>query len=126
MSSIASYGGGLIFGSAVSIVQIPNSNAQQVTSFFGVSGSLTLYGGGRGRLFLVAGVLTAASIPDLNATESLLLSYADGVARTLIDTRGRAWLNVIFRGEFRPDPRGARPTDQGWCLPYKLVLHGLS
>jgi hypothetical protein len=126
MSSPASYGGMLLFGSAVSIVHIPNSNAQQVNHFFGISGSVTLYGGARGRLFLVSGVLTADNLTDLNSVEATLLSYADGVARSLVDTRGRTWTNVIFRGEFRPARTGPMPTDNGLCLPYRAVFHGLT
>ena len=126
MSSTASYGGSFVFGSAVSIVHIPNSNAQQLNHFFGVSGSVTLYGGGRGRVFLVSGVLTADDLADLNAAEALLVSYADGIARTLVDTRGRAWANVIFRGEFRTAAGGPKATDTGCCLPYKAVFHGLT
>jgi hypothetical protein len=126
MSSSATYGGVLMFGAAVSIVHIPNSNAQQVNHFFGVSGSVTLYGGGRGRVFLVSGVLTSDNLADLNSAEAVLLSYADGIARSLVDTRGRTWANVIFRGEFRPDSRGPKPTDTGFCLPYRAVFHGLT
>jgi hypothetical protein len=126
MTQPSSYAGAFIFGAAVSVVQIPKSNAQQINNFFGISGSITLYGGGRGRLFLISGVLVADDLADLNSAEALLLSYADGIARTLIDTRGRTWLNVIFRGEFRPDAGGPKPTDNGWCLPYKAVFHGLT
>ena len=128
-----SYGGALIFGAAVSIRHVPNANAQQVDQFFGVTGTVTLFGGGRGRVFLVQGVLVALedgtdlqTISDLNALESVFLSYADGIARTLIDTRGRIWTNVIFKGEFQPDPMGPKPTDFGWCIPYRAVFHGLT
>jgi hypothetical protein len=126
MPTTANYGGAFIFGSAVSIQHIANSNAQQVDNFFGVSGNVTLYGGGRGRIFMVSGVLTADNLTDLNAAEAQFLSFADGVARNLVDTRGRVWTNVIFKGEFHPDAMGPKPTDTGWCIPYRAVFHGLT
>ena len=60
------------------------------------------------------------------AAEGVLLAYADGIARTFVDTQGRAWPNVIFEGEYQPSPEGPKPTDFGWCLPYRCVLHGLT
>jgi hypothetical protein len=119
------FDGANIFGAAVQFQHLANPTAQQMNTFFGVSGTQTLYGGGRGRMFLVRGVLLGATTADLNAAESALLSYADGVARTLVDSRGRVWPNVLFRGEFQPDPRGPYATRSGWALPYRAVFHGL-
>ena len=46
-------------------------------------------------------------------------SLADGLARSLFDTRGRTWANVVYLGEFQPDPMGPRPAvgagSGGWC-----------
>ena len=109
--------------------------AQQVETFFGVSGVLSLFGGARGRTFLVSGVLYDVDLPSLNADETLFLpglsgSYADGVARVLFDTRGRTWQNVVYLGQFEADPLGPQPgvwgSDSGWILPYRAVFHGLS
>jgi hypothetical protein len=123
---MVTYDGANIFGAAVQFQHLAHANAQQVNAFFGVTGTQSLYGGGRGRTFLIRGLLIGATINDLNAAESLLQSYADGVARTLVDPRGRSWFNVIFRGEFIPDSRGPYPTAAGWALPYKAVFHGLT
>jgi hypothetical protein len=108
------------------MVHTPHACAQQVDAFFGVPGNISLFGGSRGRTFMIQGVLTDIGIFELNADEALIHSFADGIARTLIDTRGQTWLNVVFLDEFQPDPVGPRPTDVGWCLPYRLVMHGLT
>jgi hypothetical protein len=75
---------------------------------------------------VIRGILIAESIDGLNQAEAAFHDYADGVARTLIDPRGRRWANVVFRGEFQPDPRGPFSTARGWALPYRAVFHGLT
>ena len=96
---------------------------------------LSVFGGSRGRSFQVSGVLYDVDIPTLNADEDVFTpgvdgSVADGVARTLADTRGRSWANVIYLGQFTPDPMGPRPAvwagASGWAMPYRAVFHGLS
>jgi hypothetical protein len=121
-----SFGGLFLFGTACHVVHIPNPVAQQKDGFFGVTGLTSLYGGGRGRTFQVSGVLTGPDLATVIAAEGSLLSYADGIMRTFIDTQGRVWSNVIFEGEYQPSPGGPMSTDFGWCLPYQCVLHGLS
>jgi hypothetical protein len=123
---MVNYDGVNIFGAAVKFQQLTHPNAQQVNTFFGVSGTQTLFGGGRGRTFLIRGILLGATMADLNAAEATFTSYADGVSRTLVDPRGRAWPNVIFRGEFTPDPKGPYPSVGGWALPYRAVFYGLT
>jgi hypothetical protein len=119
--------GNSIFGSAVTVVHTPNQNAQQINHYFGIDGQQTLFGGTRGRSFVISGVLSAPSIAALNAVEATLLSYADGLTHTLVDNRGRIWPNVIFRGEYTPSSMGPRPlAGGGWCLPYRLVMEGLT
>jgi hypothetical protein len=115
--------------------QQPGRAAQQVESFFGVSGVLSVFGGTRGRTFMVSGVLFDIDLPSLNANEALFLpgfsgSFADGIARVLFDTRGRTWQNVVYLGQFEPDHMGPQPgvcgSDSGWVLPYRAVFQGLS
>jgi hypothetical protein len=120
------YGGVNIFGAATQFQHVAHPNAQQINTFFGVTGTQTLYGGGRGRMFLVRGILLGSTLTDLNGAEALFQSYADGISRALVDPRGRSWLNVIYRGEFVPDTRGPYPTAGGWALPYRAVFHGLT
>jgi hypothetical protein len=121
-----SYGGFPIFGLVTSFQHIPKPTAIQLSEFCGINGMLSLQLGGRGRIFAIGGVLNDISLGALNFDEGLLLSYADGIARYLTDTRGRIWPNVIFAGEFTPDPMGPRPTDKGWCLPYHCAFIGLT
>jgi hypothetical protein len=123
---IESFGGVDIFGAAVHIQHIPRANAHQVDSFFGVDGNVTLFGGTRGRIFEVTGVLVGADIPGLLAAEALLLSYADGIARTLVDPIGRTFPNVYFQGEYVPSSEGPMWTDRGVCIPYRAVFYGLT
>ena len=129
------YGGRPIFGLAVHIEQVPAQSAQQVEAFFGVPGVLSVFGGARGRSFQITGCLFDVDLPTLNADENVFTpgvtgTLADGIARTLSDTRGRNWANVVFLGQFQPDPMGPRPavwgSGGGWALPYKAVFHGLS
>ncbi len=129
------YGGRPIFGFAVHIEQVPAQSAQQVEAFFGVPGMLSVFGGSRGRSFQISGVLFDFDIVSLNLDEDVFTpgvngSLADGVARVLTDTRGRNWANVVYTGQFQPDPMGPRPAvcgaGGGWALPYKAVFHGLS
>lgn len=123
---MVTYDGASIFGAAVQFQHLPQPSAQQVNTYFGINGTQSLYGGGRGRMFVIRGVLQGATMADLNAAEAAILAYADGVARTLVDPRGRRWANVLFRGEFQPDPRGPLATAGGWAMPYRAIFHGLS
>lgn len=129
MLYVPTYDGSAIFGSCCKVQMIASANAQQVDAFFGLSGTRTLYGGGRGRIFTISGVLFESDIATLNDDEDLIMTYADGIARTFVDSRGRAWPQVIFKGEFSPDPIGPRPAvfngSSGWALPFKCVLYGL-
>lgn len=123
------YDGSAIFGSCCKVQHIPAANAQQVDAFFGLTGTTTLFGGGRGRAFTISGVLFEADVDGLNADEALIMSYADGIARVFVDSRGRSWPGVIFKGEFTTDAMGPRPAvsggNSGWALAFKCVLHGL-
>ena len=123
---LESYGGVAIFGAAVHIEHIPAANAVQQDTFFGANGKVQLSGGTRGRHFEITGVLEGTSIEGLLTAEALLLSYADGVGRTLVDPIGREFPNVVFNGEYVPSPQGNLYTDRGVCLPYRAVFHGLT
>jgi hypothetical protein len=116
-----------IFGDAVTVIHNPHPNAQQINQFFGIDGQQTLFGGTRGRTFIISGVLAAPTMLTLNTLEATLLSFADGLTHTLVDNRGRTWPNVIFRGEYAPSPMGPCPlAGGGWCLSYRLVMEGLT
>jgi hypothetical protein len=118
-------GGFPIFGTACHVEHLPRPTAHQYESFFGVDGTISLYGGSRGRTFEIFGVFVDSDLPSVLAQEALLLTYADGIARTFTDTHGRSWSNVIFQGEYQPNPDGPKITDLGWCLPFRCTLHAL-
>jgi hypothetical protein len=119
--------GSPVFGVAVHVQHSPHPNAQQMNEFFGINGTQTLFGGQRGRTLLVSGVLLGVDLPEINAAETALLSFADGLPHTLIDDRGRVFGNVIFKGEYQSFEQGPRlVAGGGWCLPYKLTMTGLT
>lgn len=119
----ATYGGSAIFGYSVAMAHMLNPPAQQVNAFFGLSGLSSLWGGLRGRVFLVKGVWFGADLATLNAAESGYLTYIDGIARTLVDTRGRSFDWVLVD----PPRVGERVLrdDRGFYLPYQGTLRGL-
>lgn len=119
----ATYNGEAIFGLAVTMVMALNPPAEQLNEFFGISGRQSLFGGLRGRVFETSGVFFGATLIDLNAAEALFDSYHDGIARVLVDTRGRAWPSVLVRSK-QPGGRVIRDA-RGFYLPYKALLTGL-
>lgn len=121
-----SYAGQAIFGLAVHITHIPRANQQQLDAFFGINGNVTLFGGSRGRAFEISGCLYGQDIPTLLAGEAYLLSFADGIARTLTDPIGRIFYNVIFDGSYQPSADGPKWNSLGVILPYKCVFLGLT
>jgi hypothetical protein len=116
----ATYDGSNIFGQSVSVRMEINPSAAQLNEFFGVTGMQSLFGGGRGRVFLVSGVLLGGDDGTLASLRDLILTYDDGVGRVLVDTLGDAWPSVVFR-RFQPGDR----VLGGWVLPYKAQFDGL-
>lgn len=120
--------GSAVFGIAVRVQHVPHASAQQVSSFFGVSGTQMIFGGTRGRTFMIQGVLVGDTVADVTAAESTLLDYDDGIGRVLTDTLGRSWPAVVFTGQYQPDPTGPQVLCDGngsWCLSYKAVFTSL-
>lgn len=97
----ASYRGNLIFGLAVQMESAINPTADQANAFFGVSGIESLYGGQRGRVTMVKGLLGGSSGAGLAAALTTFESFHDGVAGVLVDTLGRTFLNVKLES-FQP------------------------
>jgi hypothetical protein len=120
------YDGGFVLGTACHVVHRPLPNGEQIDAVPGISGVFRTDLGGRGRMFEVSGLFVGPDIPTVTAQEALLLSYADGVTRTLVDTYGRAWSQVVFTGDYHPDPHGiTRLAGGGWCLHYRATFRGL-
>jgi hypothetical protein len=127
----ASYGGAFIFGlgGLTKIRHQPNLTASMISAFFGLTGNQSLAGGGRGRGFMIEGVFNAATPYLLVTTEQFFLTYADGIARPLVDTVGAIWPNVCFYGEYQRtgNPQQYIPAPDGsWLMPYKAIFQGLT
>jgi hypothetical protein len=120
----ATYDGNSIFGRSVTVRHVLNPPAEQVNAFFGVGGLQSLFGGSRGRLIVVTGVLYGTDISDLNAAEATLASYCDGIARTLVDGRGRPFPSVLLRPA-EVSGRVLQDADGGCYLPYQVSGLGL-
>ena len=125
---LPTYDGNAIFGAATRMKMLLNPTAQQINAFFGVSGQQAIYGGSRGRTFMVEGLWIEDDPATIRASdEALLLSYADGIARTLTDTFGASWDNVIFKAEYSHGDLVFNPNGGGgYGLPFKCVFHGLT
>jgi hypothetical protein len=128
MATVASYAGQSIFGYAVNIVHIPNPTIQQNNSFFGINGMMTIYGGSRGRRFDVTGLFWEPDALSVRVfDETLMQSFADGIPRTLVDSYGYAWPNVIFQGELQLGRVSFNPNGLGGvAIEYKATFHGLT
>lgn len=102
--TVASYGGAEIFGSEVRMKLHWNP-----LDF-------------RDRGFIVDGTLVAKDIPSLLELERNMMSFADGVPRDLVMPYGYTVFNVMFRGEYLPDPEGPHWTGGNIRLPYQAVF----
>ena len=81
------FGGNPIFGLAVEIDQQAQPAAEQTDAFFGVPGVVSLFGGTRGRRFIITGVLYNVDLPSVAGDEGLFLagvagSYVDGIVQS--------------------------------------------
>jgi hypothetical protein len=115
--------GNAIFGDAVTTVHTPIGSGRLAGNFAGRDASPRIFGGNRGRRWIITGILKGATLSALNEAEATLVSYNDGMSHTLVDDRGRIWPNVVFRGEYVPSATGPRPlAEGGWCLAYRLTL----
>lgn len=127
---MATLNGSNVFGYAVRFKWLPNPTAQQVNEFFGVSGLQSLFGGERGSILSVEGTFFGPNAAIVIAQESLLLSYRDGIARTLVDDWGTVYPDFVFSGRYQRDDNGVKPGKlasgiTGWCLRYQCTFEGL-
>jgi len=110
-------------GLAPRVTMTPNPSEKQLNAFFGYSGVQSLWGGRRGRIFEVQAVFSGANLAAVVALRDALLVYDDGVARTLTDTTGKVWTNVVFSGAFQPlGPYLSSGSNV--ILPYRAVFEG--
>lgn len=116
---------GFSLGRSVQVDMIPNPDEFQLTSFFGVSGVYSLWGGGRGRIFNVRAVAAGTDESELFALRAVLLSYADGIGRVFAEREVPAvlWPDVVFTGIFRWSGNSGSGHG-GVCRPYEAVFAG--
>ena len=127
MGTFASYGGFPIFGQAVRMKTVINPSAQQLNAFFAVNGVESLFGGTRGRVTLVSGVFQGGTAAGLAAVEENMVTYNDGIARTLVDTRGYAYASVVFDA-FEPTSERIMQDNsgRGYFRVYRAVFKHLT
>lgn len=109
---MASFGGNLVFGSAVRFTRSDNPREAQINSYFGLSGVERIDGGGRGGTFHVTGLHAGASVGALVTSQTALRDMQDGNAYVLVDTKGEAYPNCVLEGfketgPVRQSPGGA-------------------
>ncbi len=124
MPSFASFDGVFIFGDSVRMVIPEAQRVAQVNHFFGLSGAELLDGGFRERITSVSGILSginAAAVADVRDT---FRSYVDNIARTLVDTTGAVWPDVVML-EFSPGERIIPDPWLGYILHYTAKLRHL-
>lgn len=120
---MAAYYDVMSLGSAVNVTMIPNPSEKQINVFFGYNGVQSLWGGRRGRIFDVRGLFVGADRAAVDALRDALLAYDDGVARTLTDTSGTVWSNVVFTGMWQQTNKYMW-TGGNMALPYHAVFEG--
>lgn len=118
------FGGFAIFGRSVRVRTLKDPSAEQINHFFGLDGAERVHGGLVGRHSFVQGVLRGLTSGDLATARLLIEGYDDGIARTLVDTLGITWTNVVFR-QLDPGERIVR-DNFGHYLPYRATLRHLS
>ena len=122
--STPTYDGNAIFGWSATVTMEPEPSEAQYATFFGLDGVYRLHGGTRGRMFFCTGVLHGTTVSDLNAAEQLITNLDDGVAATLVDSRGRTWEQAVYNGDFKPASKLGFARGQV-VMAYKCTFKGL-
>ena len=127
---MATYGGLDIFLRPFVTLHDPRPSAQQLADYFGVSGQQALWGGFRGRVIAITGMLYAPDLVTLNSYEAVWTDptsgvVGDGIARDLVDTRGRVWSSCLCV-EFKPESQVRIDPKWGYFYRYRSVFHGLA
>lgn len=117
-------GGSAIFGLAITVQMVEAEPAMQVDSFFGLDGTVSLFGGTRGRTFVVRALMVGADASGLAANLQALWNHNDGVGRVLVDSLGIAWPDVVYRGFRQEGPIQWLAGGAGLALPYTVILEG--
>lgn len=119
---MATYGGANIFGDDVRMkTEMAPAQSQRV-AFFGLSGIVNLHGGDRGRTTVVRGTIVGASPFLRSQAIGTFESYRDGVARTLVDTDGVSWGNVLLEGFSEAGDRLYDATNNVYIVEYQATF----
>jgi hypothetical protein len=87
-------------------------------------GVVSQYFGQRGWWIRVRGIWLASGLIGINSAEALLASYCDGIARPLLDNRGRTWPQVLLWTE--PGAGSVVALAGGLVgLPYRCLFRSL-
>lgn len=119
---MATYGGSAIFGAAVRILPSMAGIRVKRSGFFGLEGIFQIYGGGAGGTITVDGILYSATPDGVDTLLTTFQSYADGVARTLVDTTGTSWPNVVLDTVIPTGQRYVNGITGNYELPYKATF----
>lgn len=118
------YDGNPIFGRAVRMKTVTNPTQDQMNQFFGLNGVQSLFGGLRGRVTMVQGVLYEADAASLNAAIGEIESYRDGLARVLTDSFGNDWPQVKLE-MFDPESPIKLASTGYYFVTYKATFQHL-
>lgn len=122
---MATFGGSDIFGRAVTIVTEDLQLDRQENAFCGLNGVESLTIGERGLFSTATGLLVGSTSGDLAAAENTFRTYRDGIARTLVDTFGNSWSNVILEA-FAPQGRVRQDAYHGYFRTYTARFRHLT
>lgn len=120
-----SFGGSNIFGEDVRMRTSTQSPAIQRVTFFGLSGTIQIFGGARGRQTVATGTITGTDPATARSNFNNLSTYQDGIARTLVDTDGVSWSNVVLDAVQQNADSYADIANLVYCIPYQMVFSHL-
>jgi hypothetical protein len=124
-----SLGGAPVFGYAAMIHPLPNPPALQLDAYAGLNGQVSQFGGTRGGRIRITGHFVEEDIPTVNNDLATLVSYNDGIARTIVDCEGIPYFNCVFAGLSSPRAAIAVPgfgDSGGWLKEYSVEFVVLS
>lgn len=122
---MALYGGSALFGNSVVCKVMPHESAAQKSAYFGVNGQFNLWGGQRGAMIEVRGVLVADTYSDLSGLIQSIKSCDDGVGRPFVDSYGNVYNNTVFRRYTPAAERVFRTAGGGWAEVYQCTFEYL-
>ena len=118
--------GNAVFGVAVNFTAMPNPPSIQRDAYPGLNGQVSQFLGTRGGRIRVTGRYVEFDVPTVNNDLATLISYQDGIARTIVDCEGNAYFNCILAHVLPPKPAVPCPAVGGWLKEYTVEFDVLS